>query len=43
MPEGETLHLTVLPTQSATAVALPARMLDGAEDTVWQPSWRATT
>jgi len=38
VPEGETLYVTVLPTQSPTAVPLPAGLFDGAEDTVWQPS-----
>jgi hypothetical protein len=37
VPEGETLYVTVLPTQSATAVSLPAGLFDDAENTVWQP------
>jgi hypothetical protein len=38
VPEGETLYVTVLPTQSATAVPLPAGLFAAAADTVWQPS-----
>lgn len=38
VPEGETLYATVLPTEAATAVPLPAGLFDAADDTVWQPS-----
>jgi hypothetical protein len=36
-PRDETLYVTVLPAASPAAVALPAGVFDGPDDTVWRP------
>jgi hypothetical protein len=37
-PDGETLCVTVLPTQSAVAVPLPEGLFSGPSDSVWRPA-----
>jgi hypothetical protein len=38
VPEGERLFVTVLPTISASAAALPSSLFAGPEDTIWRPN-----